>query len=179
MPFCTSGRQLLNRIPVMSVNSLSIKMSSKELYSILITKFTNKPSWNVFFVEKTFPNMKFDLRKIYILLQITTINTYLCYFHHKTVNNILFLNKKLFVFRMESTPLCSFCNKKEETLLRIFSECTYVIYLWQLLSTFFWRQFDFTALTPQTALLGLWSDNANHNETIVNHFFTNIEAMCV
>ena len=29
------------------------KLSSKELYSILITKFTNKPSSNVFF-EKTF-----------------------------------------------------------------------------------------------------------------------------
>ena len=25
-------------------------------------------------------------------------------------------------------------------------------------------------LTPQTALLGLWSDNANDNEPIINHF---------
>ena len=33
------------------------KLSSKELYSILITKFTNKPSSNVYF-EKIFPNMK-------------------------------------------------------------------------------------------------------------------------
>ena len=26
------------------------------------------------------------------------------------------------------------------------------------------------ALTPQTALLGVWSDNANHDEPIINHF---------
>ena len=113
--------------------------------------------------------MKFDLKEIYILPHITTINTYLRSFHHNIVNNFLFLNKKLFVFQMKSTPLCSFCNKEEETLIRIFSEYTYVIYLWQLLATFFWKQFDFTALTPQTVLLGLWSDNANQNEPIVNH----------
>ena len=73
------------------------KLSSKELYSILITKFTNKPSSNVYF-EKTFPNIKFNWRKIYILPRITTINTYLCSFQYKIFNNILFLNKKLFIF---------------------------------------------------------------------------------
>ena len=36
------------------------KLSSKESYSILITKFTNKPSSNVCFT-KIFPNMKLDL----------------------------------------------------------------------------------------------------------------------
>ena len=120
------------------------KLSSKELYSILITKFTNKPSSNVYF-EKIFPNMKLDWRKIYILPRITTVNTYLRSFQYKILNNILFLNKKLFVFRKKNTPLCSFCNKEEETLLHIFSECTYVIYLWQQLATFFGKQFDFAS----------------------------------
>ena len=35
------------------------KLSPKELYSILIIKFTNRASSNVYF-EKIFPNMKFD-----------------------------------------------------------------------------------------------------------------------
>ena len=103
------------------------KLSSKELYSILITKFTNKPSSNVYF-EKIFPNTKFDWRKIYILPRITTINTLLRSFQYKALNNILFLNKKLFVLRIKKTSLCSFCNK-EETPLHIFSEITSVIYL--------------------------------------------------
>ena len=45
---------------------------------------------------------------------------------------------------MRNTPLCSFCNKEEETLLHIFSECICVIYLWQLAK--------------------------NHDEPITNHF---------
>ena len=88
------------------------KLSSKELYSILITIFTNKPSSNAYF-EKIFPNMKLDWRKIYILPSITNINTYLRSFQYKILNSILFLNKKLFVFRMENTPLCLFCIKKK------------------------------------------------------------------
>ena len=112
------------------------KLSSKELYSLLI-KFTNKPSSNVYF-EKIFPNMKLDWRKIYILPHITTVNTYLHSFQYRILNNILFLNKKLFVFRKKNTSLCSFCNKEEEKRqLHTFSKCTYVIYLWQQLATFF------------------------------------------
>ena len=70
---------------------------------------------------------------------------------------------------MKNTPLCSICNKEEETPLHIFSECTYVIYLWQQVATFFENNLILATLTPQTALLGLWSDNANHDELIINH----------
>ena len=71
-----------------------------------------------------------------------------------------------------NTPLCSFCNKEEETPLHIFSECTYVIYIWQQLATFFENNVILPGLTIRTALLGLWSDNANHDEPIINHFLT-------
>ena len=79
MLFHTSGAQLLNNPG--NVRNLLIqdhhlikwvqiltreKLSSKELYSILITKFTNKPSSNVYF-EKVFLNMEFDWKNIYIL----------------------------------------------------------------------------------------------------------------
>ena len=73
-------------------------------------------------------------------------------------------------FEKKNTPLCSFCNKEEETALDIFSECTYMIYLWQQLSTFFENNLILPTLTPQTALLGLWSENTNHDEPIINHF---------
>ena len=114
--------------------------------------------------------MKLDWRKIYILPRITTVNTYLRSFQYKMFNNILFLNEKFFVVQKKNTPLCSFCNKEEETPLHIFSECTYVIYLWQQLATFLKKNLIIPALTPQTALLGVWSDNANHDEPIINHF---------
>ena len=104
------------------------KLSSKELYSVLVTKFANKHSSNVYF-EKIFPNMKFNWRKIYVLLCITTINTYLLSLQHKILDNILFLNKKIFIFRMKNTPLCYFRSKEEGKPLHIYSKCTSVIYL--------------------------------------------------
>ena len=118
MLFHTSGRQLLNRILVMSATSLFKtiillkerecltleKLPSRKLHSILIKKFANKSLSNVYF-EKIFSNLKSGWRKIYILPPITTINTYLRSFQYKTLNEILFLNKKLFVFRMKNLPL--------------------------------------------------------------------------
>ena len=92
----------------------------------------------------------------------------------RILNNILFLNKKLFVFQMKNTPLSYFCNKEEETPLHIFSECTSVIYLWQQLATFFKNNLILPALTPQNTFLGLWSDKANHDESIINHVLLHV-----
>ena len=125
--FRTSRRKLLNRILLHHLikGALIItfeKLSSKELYSILIKEFTNRPSPNVYF-EKIFPNMKFDWRKIYISPRILTINSYLRSFQYKILINILFLNEKLFVFRLKNLPLSSFVIKKKRHRCISFSEC--------------------------------------------------------
>ena len=70
------------------------KLSSEELYSMLITKVIDKPSSNVYF-ENVFPNTKFDWTKMDILNRIKTINMYLRSFQYKILNRILFLNQKL------------------------------------------------------------------------------------
>ena len=70
------------------------KLSSEELYSVLITKVIDKPSSNVYF-ENVFPNTKFDWTKMDILNRIKTINMYLRSFQYKILNRILFLNQKL------------------------------------------------------------------------------------
>ena len=43
--------------------------------------------------------------------------------------------------------------------------------LWQQLATFFENILILPALISQTSLLGLWNDNANHDEPVINHFF--------
>ena len=78
---------------------------------------------------------------------------------------------KIYIFlRMKNTPFFSFCNKWEETPLHIFIECTYVVYLWKQLASFFENNFILQALKPQISLLEHWSDNINHVEAIINHF---------
>ena len=129
MVFHKSKRQILNRILVMSVTSLSntiILLKKRE--SSNLKNFLPKNYMQYWWQKNIFLNMKFDWRNIYSLPRITTINTYLSSFQYKICNNILFLNKKLFVFCMKNTPSCSFCTKKDESLLHIFSKCTSIFY---------------------------------------------------
>ena len=98
------------------------------------------------------------LEKDFILPRTITVNTYSHSFQYNILNNIWFLNLTL---------LCSFCNK--ETPLDIFSQCTYVVDLWQQLATFFKNNLILPALTPD-CLAWLWSHNRNYDEPIINHF---------
>ena len=96
---------------------------------------------------------------------ITTVDTYLLSFQYKILNNILFLNKKLFVFWIKNTPLCSFCNKEEETLLYIFSECTSNDLPLATVKNSSLKQIGFNSTyTPQTALLWLFSNDTINGE---------------
>ena len=70
------------------------KLSSKEIYSILISNIVNKPTLNIHF-EKLFQNTTLDWNKIYLSPLLATIDTTLRSFQYKILNNVLFLNKKL------------------------------------------------------------------------------------
>ena len=52
-----------------------------------------------------------------------TIDTNLRIFQYKILNNALYLNEKLFKFKIVSSPLCSFCNSENETPINIFYSC--------------------------------------------------------
>ena len=54
-----------------------------------------------------------------------TIDTNLHIFQHKVLNNVLYLNEKLFKFKIVSSPLCSFCNSEntENTPIHLFYSC--------------------------------------------------------
>lgn len=65
------------------------KMTSKELYSILASKFTNKLS-SISYFEKIFFSIEFDWSNIY--------NAHLRSFQYKILNSVYFLNKKIVLF---------------------------------------------------------------------------------
>ena len=105
------------------------KLTSTEIYSILILKVQNKPLSNIYF-ENLFHHNDIDWAVIYMLSRLVKHNTYMRYFQHKILNNILYLNKKLQIFGIKSSPLCSFCNVYDEIPFHIFYECDRVKYLW-------------------------------------------------
>ena len=86
----------------------SDKLSSTEIYAILIPKVQINPSSNFYF-ENLFNDNDIDWATIHMLSRLATYNTYMRSFQYKVLNNVLFLNRKLHIFRIRSSPLCSFC----------------------------------------------------------------------
>ena len=68
------------------------KLSSKEVYSILILNNVNKPPSKIYF-EKLFENTTFDWNKIYLSPRLTTIDTTLVLFNIKFFIMYFFLTK--------------------------------------------------------------------------------------
>ena len=109
-----------------------------------------------------------DRTKISILPRLTTYNTYLHPFQYKILHNILFLNKKLYLFGITKSPLCSYCNTYDETPIQLFCECDSTKYLWLQLNRHFHSDLTFPVLTPQIAILGLFNDSGS-NIRLINH----------
>ena len=139
----------------------------------MILKVQNKPSSNIYF-ENLFNYHDIDWTAIYMLPRLVTHNTYMRSFQYKILNNILYLNKKLHIFGIKSSPLCSFCNLYDETPCHIFYECDRVKFLWLELVQCFQNTLILPTLTPQTAILGILDSVSNNsffenNKILINH----------
>ena len=94
------------------------------------------------------------MKQIYLLPRLVTLDSYSGSFQYKILNNILYLNKKLFTFRKSTSPLCPFCKLSDETVLHLFYKCDIIQNLWNKLGLFFENDFILFHLTPQAAFLG-------------------------
>ena len=143
------------------------KLSSKDVYATLTSNIVNKPTSNIYF-EKLFENTTLDWNKIYMSPRLATFDTTLRSFQYKILNNVLFLNKKLYAFGITNTALCFFCNTLGETLIHIFFDCVHVKCLWERLRMKFPNDFILSSFTPQTAILGLYNET-NDNYNLLSH----------
>ena len=135
-------------------------------------KVQNKPFSNFYF-KNLFNANDIDWATINMLPHLA-IYVPTASFQKKLWNNVVFLNKKLLIFRIKSSPLCSFCNLCEETLLHIIYECDRIKCLWSALVQYFQKSLVLQTLTPQTAIYGfLDSKNSDYNfkknKLLINH----------
>ena len=105
------------------------KLSTKEIYSILIESTDSKPSSQMYY-KNIFQNSNLDWKTIYMLPRIVTKDSRLQVFQYKLLNNVLYLNKMLFRFGKIYSPLCSCCKMIEETPLHFFYNCIKTKLLW-------------------------------------------------
>ena len=73
----------------------------------------------------------------------------------------------LFKFGKSESPLCSFCNLKNETPYHLFYECSHTNSLWNQLRHFLSNSLNIPLLTPQSAIFGFI--NQKENFLIINH----------
>ena len=106
----------LNHYLIKNARNLTIdKLTTKEIYSILISSHKNKLISQSYF-ENLFPHYTFDWKQIYLLPQIILINSYQRNFQYKILCNILYLNKKLYIFGKKDSPPCSICHSNDRLL---------------------------------------------------------------
>ena len=116
---------------------LSISMlDSKTLYSIQVKKIFKAPTSQPV-LDNLFPNSVLDWSTIYLVARKVTLDTYTRVFHYKVVNNILFLNQKLFKINKSITDKCSYCSFSVENVKHLFSQCLVTKWLWSEVQRFF------------------------------------------
>ena len=121
---CSSANLLLpNHHLIKKNNLISLDMlNSRELYNILVYTSRHKPTSQVYF-ENLFREQELNWKEIYILPRKVSLDCNVRSFQHNVLNNVLYLNKKLFIFGKMPSSLCSFCKQADETILHLFYEC--------------------------------------------------------
>ena len=101
-----------------------------------------------------------------MLPRIVTIESSLRSFQYKILNNILYLNERLFKFRVVDSPLCSLCRLENESVIHLFCTCIKTKKLWKRLQS--WTKDVLPCLETQMMIVGFW-DNKKTEYIIINH----------
>ena len=111
-----------------------------------------------------------DWTKVYMFPRQVTTESSLRSVQYKILNNILYLNEKLFKFKIVASPLRSLCKLHNETMIHLFSTCRVTLTLSELLRS--WISGTGTLLPesmdPQTIILGAWNTKTP-DFVIINH----------
>ena len=128
------------------------KLNSRQLYSLLVYTHPFTPTSQKY-LNELLKTDSFDWKQIYLLPRLVTLDSYSRSFQYKILNNVLYLNKKLFKFRQLTSPLCSFCKLSDETVLHLFYEYNILLTLQNELVLLFGNKFTLFDLTLQAAFL--------------------------
>ena len=144
---------------------------------MLVYISSHKPTCQLYF-ENLFREQDLNWKEIYLLLRKTSLDCYVKSFQYKVLNNVLYLNKKLFIFGKPSSPLCSFCKTADETIFHFFYECDITKELWESLVSFFDKCLNLPYLSPQNAFLGFTKTYCN-DILLKNHILLLFKILCI
>ena len=94
-------------------------IDSKMAYLKLIQPLPKLLTSQLYF-EKVLGFGKVEWTKVCMLPRIVTIDSSLHSFQYKIINNILYLNERLYKFNIVDSPLCSLCGAYNESIKHLF-----------------------------------------------------------
>ena len=103
-----------------------------------------------------------------MLPRIATIESSLRSFQYKLLNNIIYLNERVFKFDVVKSPLCSLCSLVNETVVHLFCECRGTIRIWKHFKAWTNRYMNLPRINPENMLLGIWQERS-HDSVLKNH----------
>ena len=137
------------------------------LYRVISKVF--KPPTSRRYFERIFGVMEEEeWRNIYTLTAKVTVCTSLRIFQYKILNNILYLNARLFKMHMMDSGLCSLCNSAEQSMLHLFLECRISSALWLQVQSWCTRVITLPDLSLKIIYFGI-NSGAFENLVLNNH----------
>ena len=98
------------------------KVNAKMIYWKFLNEKAKTPTAQKY-IQKKLERSDIEWSSVYSKIYESTIDTKLRAFQFKILNNCLYLNQKLFLFKLVESPKCSFCFEKNETIDHFFIEC--------------------------------------------------------
>ena len=88
-------------------------------------------------------------------------------FQYKILNNILYLNQRLYHMKLADSPLCSLCRREFETIFHLFLRCESSKRLWAEIQKWSSHTITLLQLSEKIVYLGWFSSDPQTN--LINH----------
>ena len=119
-------------------------------------------------IERILQMNDIDWATVYLLPQKTTTESRMRIFQYKILNNILYLNNRLYKFGYVESPMCSLCNSETETMTHLFCHCSKTDQMWNSLTSWCKGCLTLPVPEPSTAILGIF-DIWDEKSKLINH----------
>ena len=147
-------------IPINSV-------TAKSVYNLCISHKFSPPT------SKKLLSTKFNIEdqetwsSAYLLPASATLDTKIRMFQYNILNNILYLNQRLYHMKLVASPLCSLCKREVETTSNLFLRCEFSVRLWAETQKWSSRNIKLPQLSEKIVCLGWFSNDPR--TILINH----------
>ena len=142
-------------------NELYRHLSAKFVYKKLISNCFVHPTSQLHLLKKL--NLQdVNWQTVYMLPRFCTIDSHTRILQYKILNNILYLNNRLFKMNIFNSELCWFCEAEPETVIHLLCSCRKVKQLWSSVQQWCSKCFSLLDLSPQTVVLGFLENARAH-----------------